>query len=242
MCPFLLLLLAHLLPHLPCVGPQPSQTHPPHLTIWDFYSPWSLSDSSVCPYPSWGVKEFFETIGRWMEFPQYLHLAWPLANFFWVAPPFKDARRSPILGKTCKRRSVLKPDLCGITWLTQKESGIEEGGEGKKPKRFSSEGSFAFFWVKSALKCYKGNYKKNFTSIHYILWIGFYRKAINHLQVRVWLCIAGRFRVSGPSDPASCPGVCASFANELSLLTLANLLLPYWMILSISFLFSILCS
>ena len=116
--------------------------HPKHtqLSFEDFHSPWSLSDSSVCPYPSSGVKEFFETIGRWKEFPHYLHLAWPLANFFWVAPPFKDARRSPILGKTCKRRSVLKPDLCGITWLTQKESGIKEREQARNQKGSQAKG------------------------------------------------------------------------------------------------------
>ena len=55
---------------------------------------------------------------------------WDLANF-WFLPPFK-VQRSPTLGKTGKRRSVLKPNLCEISSQAQKRKWQGVGGEETK--------------------------------------------------------------------------------------------------------------
>ena len=58
---------------------------------------------------------------------------WDLANF-WFLPPFK-VQRSPTLGKTGKRRSVLKPNLCEIS--SQAQKGKWQGMGGEETKKFN---------------------------------------------------------------------------------------------------------
>ena len=111
------------------------------------HSPPSLSDSSVsfsfpeCPpmlpplpglwhtaAPLWDKKKVF------VPTPPTHHLCpWDLANF-WFLPPFK-VQRSPTLGKTGKRRSVLKPNLCEISSPAQK--GKWQGLGGEETKKFN---------------------------------------------------------------------------------------------------------
>ena len=109
------------------------------------HSPPSLSDSSVSfPFPvstdaptlAGSLTHSYTSVGQEKGFCSHTthHLCpWDLANF-WFLPPFK-VQRSPTLGKTGKRRSVLKPNLCEIS--SQAQKGKWQGVGGEETKKFN---------------------------------------------------------------------------------------------------------